>query len=179
MAPESTDAELTDLARRAHVADAVRDRHRSAAVEARRREHATIVDVLLGAVDRRVVLHMCAGPGQIAGEVTAVGVDLVEIRADRQLWWVTLSAITAVGASSLSAGDLADRSAVQLADLLTDLVDTDRPVAVVLRGGTTLHGTVESVGAALWLRTEHPVGTQVVELDHLLAVSTANVSAAN
>lgn len=179
MPQEPTDADLDELARRARVADAVRDRHRQAAVAGRRREGASVVSVLLGALDAHVTLHTAAGVDPIAGTVCAVGDDVVELLAEGRRWWVRLTEVTAVGAAtagpagaatSLAPGDPADRSTTSLEDLLADLADADRPLTLLLRGGTRVHGAVDAVGTALWLRTDRPAGTLVVALDQIVAV---------
>ena len=117
-----------------------------------------------------MTLHSIDGAPALVGEVVAIGADVVELRSGSTDWWVPLAAVAAVEAAELRPGDPKDRSTVELADLLTDEVDRDRPVAVRLHGGTVLQGVVAGVGASLVLRLEHPDRTAVVALDRIVAV---------
>lgn len=168
---DPTDADLDDVARRARVGDAVRDRHRFAATEARRTERITMASALLGALDRSVTIHVTAGPEPFTGTVLAVGDDVVELTSPARTWWFRLGEITALEAPGPAAGDPGDRSTTSLVELLTDLVDADLPVTVLTRGGPTFHGTVHSLGAALWLRQQHPERTTMLDLDHVVGVA--------
>lgn len=158
------------LARLARERDAVRSRHRLAAAAARQVEDTTVVSALLGAMGRRATLHPADGVPALVGEVVAVGADVVELRSGATDWWVPLAAIVAVEAEEVRPGDPQDRSTVELVDLLTDEVESDRPVAVRLHGGTVLRGVVVGVGASLVLRLEHPAHDAVVALDRIVAV---------
>ncbi len=169
--------DLDDVARLARVSDAVRDRHRRSATALRRLEDASVVSVLLGAQDATVTVHMSAGTEQVRGTVHAVGSDVVELHDVRRTWWLDLTSIASVEGSDLSPGDAADRSDTTMADLLTDLVDSDRPVAVLISGGTTHHGTVRAVGASLWLRRPRPDSDAVIALEHVAAVAFASNAA--
>ena len=158
------------LARLARERDAVRSRHRLAAAAARQVEDTTVVSALLGATGRRVTVHLADGAPALIGEVVAVGADIVELRSGSTDWWVPLAAIAAVEAADLRPGDPQDRSTVELVDLLTDEVESDRPVVVRLRGSTVLHGVVAGVGASLVLRLEQPERAAVVALERIVAV---------
>lgn len=158
------------LARLARERDAVRSRHRLAAAAARQVADTTVVSVLLGATGRRVTVHPADGAPALVGEVVAVGADVVELRSGSTDWWVPLAAIAAVEATDARPGDPMDRSTVELVDLLTDEVDSDRPVVVRLHGGSVLQGVVAGVGASLVLRLEHPERAAVVALERIAAV---------
>lgn len=165
--------DVDDVARLARIGDAVRDRHRRSAAEFRRLEDASLVTVLLGCHDAIVTVHTSAGTEQVRGTVRAVGADVVEVLDGRRTWWLHLGAVTAVEGADLSPGDPADRAETSLWDLLADLVDSDRPVAALLTGGTTVHGTVRAAGAALRLRQAQPDRDVVISPKHLVAVAFA------
>jgi hypothetical protein len=171
MDPFRDDADPDELARRARLADAVRDRHRSAARAARRLEDLTVASALLGALDREVVVHTTAGAEPLRGVVLAVGDDVVELSEPTRRWWLALAEITVVGADEHTPGDPADRSTTSLADLLADLVDSDLPVTTLLRGGGRVHGTVIALGESLTLRQQQPPRHLLVALDHLVGVA--------
>ncbi len=168
---DPAEADLDEVARRARVSDAVRERHRRAAANGRRREGTTVVSALLGALDRPVTIHTAAVPEPFHGTVVAVGDDVVELHGSARTWWLRVVEITAVEAAELSPGDPADRSTTSLVELLADLVDADRPVTVLVRSGARFHGTVTAVGVSLWLHQEHPAPAVLVELDHVVGVA--------
>jgi small nuclear ribonucleoprotein (snRNP)-like protein len=168
---DPAEADLDEVARRARVSDAVRERHRRTAATSRRREGTTVVSALLGALDRPVTIHTTAGPEPFHGTVVAVGDDVVELDAATRTWWLRVVEITAVEAAELLPGDPADRSTTSLVELLADLVDTDRPVTVLVRSGARFRGTVTSVGASLWLHLEHRAHAVLIELDHVVGVA--------
>ena len=100
---------------------------------ARRLDDTTVAGALLGASGQLVTLHTGDGVDALTGTVTAVGADLVELRGPSTQWWVRLQVIAAVEvAVAPRPGDPKDRSAVELVDLLCELVDRDDPVAVRL-----------------------------------------------
>ena len=130
--------------------------------------------VLLGALGRQVRLHLDGG-GSIDAAVRGVGADVVDVSTPTHRWWLRLGAVLAVEAvdapaSAAPPGDPADRDAIAMVDLLTDLVDTAVVVQVTLRSGSTLHGEVTAVGDALVITTESPGRTIVVALDAVSAV---------
>lgn len=171
MPPEPSDRSLDDLARRARIGEAVRERHRRASAAARRLEDLTIVSALLGAMDGAVAVHTSCDADVIAGDVVAVGDDIVELATPTHTWWVRLTGIVAIEAAELAPGDPADRSATSMVDLLADLVDTDRTVQVRCDGGHRLAGSITAVGAALSLRDGSTNRSTLVQLDRLVAVA--------
>lgn len=148
----------------ARVDDAVRDRRRRGSREQRQLESTDVVDVLLGALDRQVRLHLDGG-WSIDATVRGVGADVIDVATPTHRWWLRLGAVLAVEVAEALPGDRADLDAVTMVDLLTDLVDTTVVVQVTLRSGSTLHGEVTAVGEALVMTTESPRRTIVVALD--------------
>lgn len=163
-------SDADELARRALVDRAVRDRHRSAAIETRRREGADLVAVLLGALDRSVVVHVRGAGAPLQGTVVAVGEDLVELLGARGTWWLRLTEVVAVEAAELCPGDPADRSTIALADVLADLVDTGIAVTLLTSHGERLTGTVRAVGQAVWLDRHQPDRQVVLAPDHVVGI---------
>jgi hypothetical protein len=161
----------------ARVDDAVRDRRRRGSREQRQLESTGVVDVLLGALDRQVGLHLDGG-WSIDATVHGVGADVLDVSTPAHRWWIRLDDVLAVEADDAPPGaalpgDHADQDTVTMLDLLTDLVDTAIVVQVTLRSGSTLHGEVTAVGDALVITTRTPTRTTVVALDAVTAVRRA------
>lgn len=159
------------FAAQARVDDAVRDRHRRAAAAARALEDAEVPTALLAAVDRTATVHLIAGAAPLTATVFAVGSDVVELHAPAATWWIALASVAAVETTAALHGDPADRAAVSMASLASDLVDTGEQVTATIVGGASLHGEVLAVGSVLTLRLHHPGRTAVVPLEHLVAIT--------
>lgn len=133
-----------------------------------------MVDVLLGALDRQVRLHLDGG-WSIDATVHGVGADVIDVATPTHRWWIRLGAVLAIEVehaptTSALPGDPADRDPVTMVDLLTDLVDTAIAVQLTLRSGSTVHGEVSAVGAALVVDAGSPSRTIVIALDGVDAV---------
>lgn len=163
-------SDADEIARRALVDRAVRDRHRRAALETRRREESDLVAVLLGALDHSVVVHVRGAGAPVHGTVVAVGEDLVELLGVRGTRWLRLTEVVAVEAAELCPGDAADRSTIALGDVLCDLVDTGIAVTVLTSQGERLTGTVRAVGQAVWLDRHQPDRQVVLAPDHVVGI---------
>ncbi len=152
----------------ARVDEAARDRRRRSAAAERSLELVDPVSALLGAMDQQVTIHL-AGAASVVGRVFAVGEDVVELRSGPTIWWLTLTAITAVESTCQLAGDPADRSSTSLAEVLCDLVDTRQRVTALLFG-EVLHGEVRACGASLVLELHQPDRTAMIRLDSMLGL---------
>lgn len=144
------------------------------------------VDRLGGAVGSRVVL-LCRGAGQISGTLSEVGSDwLLLDDAGRELL-VATSAVRAVSglgrrtAAAEGAGSVAVR--LDLRRALRGLARDRATVHVVLDEGTSLHGTIDRVGADYVELAEHPAdlhrraeavqSVRTVLIDAVVVVRTA------
>jgi hypothetical protein len=144
------------------------------------------VDRLGGAIGSPVVL-LCRGAGQVSGTLSEVGSDwLLLDDAGRELL-VATSAVRAVGglgrrtAAAEEPGSV--RSRLDLRRALRGLARDRATVQVVLDEGTSLHGTIDRVGADYVELAEHPAdlhrragavqGVRTVLIDAVVAVRTA------
>jgi hypothetical protein len=144
------------------------------------------VDRLGGAVGSPVVL-LCRGAGQVSGTLSEVGSDwLLLDDAGRELL-VARSAVRAVGglgrrtAAAEDTGPVAGR--LDLRRALRGLARDRATVQIVLDEGTSLHGTIDRVGADYVELAEHPTdlhrragavqGVRTVVIDAVAVVRTA------
>jgi hypothetical protein len=144
------------------------------------------VDRLGGAVGSPVVL-LCRGAGQVSGTLTEVGSDwLLLDDAGRELL-VATSAVRAVDglgrrtAAAEDAGLVASR--LDLRRALRGLARDRATVHLVLDEGTSLHGTIDRVGADYVELAEHPAdlhrragavrGVRTVLIDAVAVARTA------
>lgn len=139
-----------------------------------------------GAVGSPVVL-LCRGAGQVPGTLTEVGSDwLLLDDAGRECLVATAAvrAVTGLGRRTAAAenpGPVAAR--LDLRRALRGLARDRAPVHVVLDEGTSLHGTIDRVGADYVELAEHPVGShrragavqgvRTVLIDAVVVVRTA------
>ena len=119
------------------------------------------VDRLGGAVGSPVAL-LCRGAGQVSGTLTEVGSDwLLLDDSGREVLVATAAvrAVTGLGRRTAAAEDPGSVAArLDLRRALRGLARDRAPVHVVLDEGTTLHGTIDRVGADYVELAEHPVG---------------------
>lgn len=144
------------------------------------------VDRLGGAVGSPVVL-LCRGAGQVSGTLAEVGSDwLLLDDAGRELL-VATSAVRAVDglgrrtAAAEDAGPVAGR--LDLRRALRGLARDRATVQLVLDEGTSVHGTIDRVGADYVELAEHPAdlhrragavrGVRTVLIDAVAVVRTA------
>ena len=144
------------------------------------------VDRLGGAVGSPVVL-LCRGAGQVSGTLREVGSDwLLLDDAGRELL-VATSAVRAVDglgrrtAAAEDAGPVARR--LDLRRALRGLARDRATVHLVLDEGTSVHGTIDRVGADYVELAEHPAdlhrragavrGVRTVLIDAVAVVRTA------
>jgi hypothetical protein len=144
------------------------------------------VDRLGGAVGSPVVL-LCRGAGQVSGTLREVGSDwLLLDDAGRELL-VATSAVRAVDglgrrtAAAEDAGSVAGR--LDLRRALRGLARDRATVQLLLDEGTSLHGTIDRVGADYVELAEHPAdlhrragavrGVRTVLIDAVAVVRTA------
>lgn len=156
------------------------------AVERRRRERwdrlrrqalTTLPAALVTAIGSAVTLLLSDG-STLAGVVTDVGADHVELRAATADHWVALAAVVGIESEHpfvADAEELAERTA-RLVEVLEDLAAQDGDVTVRLTGGTTVRGQVIAAGEALTLRTGDRARTLLLSLTAVEVVSAAGGS---
>ena len=144
------------------------------------------VDRLGGAVGSPVAL-LCRGAGQVSGTLTEVGSDwLLLDDSGREVLVATAAvrAVTGLGRRTAAAEDAGSVAArLDLRRALRGLARDRAPVHVVLDEGTTLHGTIDRVGADYFELAEHPMdlhrragavqGVRTVVIDAVALVRTA------
>ena len=149
-----------DLAAQLDAVDAaeleleVRDRSRREAARLR------MVDRLRPALGTELVVRVL-GAGTLHGTLASVGTDwlLLGEGAARDVL-VPLDAVLSVGGLGAISAEPGTESAVRLTlgYVLRGVARDRSPVAVTLADGTTLHGTLDRVGADFVELAEHPVG---------------------
>jgi hypothetical protein len=107
-----------------------------------------LVDRLRAHVGCDVVLHLVAGE-PARGAVLEVGADWVLLRSAATDVLVPSVAVTSVSGLSRSAvnDDAKPGRSLRLTTILRGLAGDRSPLAVELAGGSTLHGTIDRVGA--------------------------------
>lgn len=107
-----------------------------------------LVDRLRAHVGCDVVLHLVAGE-PARGELLEVGSDWVLLRSGAKDVLVPGVAVASVSGLSRSAvtDDAKPGRSLRLTTVLRGLAGDRSPVAVELAGGSTLHGTIDRVGA--------------------------------
>jgi hypothetical protein len=158
-----------------------------AATEARSREHwlqamaaqeASIGGLLLDLAERQVTLVLTVGGRRHRGVVRALGADFVALdQADRSLL-VRVAAVSLVRTVTDTGPPLGDRVLTtqrQLAHVLEELAAERARVAIVTADGTTVAGSLRSVGRdVLVLRTDgDPPGAAYVPLPGIVEVVLA------
>jgi hypothetical protein len=144
------------------------------------------VDRLGGAVGSPVVL-LCRGAGQLSGTLSEVGSDwLLLDDAGRELLVATAAvrAVSGLGRRTAAAEDVGPVAArLDLRRALRGLARDRVTVQIVLDEGTSLHGTIDRVGADYVELAEHPAdlhrragavqGIRTVLIDAVAVVRTA------
>jgi hypothetical protein len=144
------------------------------------------VDRLGGAVGSPVVL-LCRGAGQLSGTLSEVGSDwLLLDDAGRELLVATAAvrAVSGLGRRTAAAEDVGPVAArLDLRRALRGLARDRATVQIVLDEGTSLHGTIDRVGADYVELAEHPAdlhrragavqGIRTVLIDAVAVVRTA------
>lgn len=144
------------------------------------------VDRLGGAVGSPVVL-LCRGAGQVSGTLAEVGSDwLLLDDAGRELLVATsaVRAVEGLGRRTVAAEDAGlVASRLDLRRALRGLARDRATVQLVLDEGTSLHGTIDRVGADYVELAEHPAdlhrragavrGVRTVLIDAVVMVRTA------
>jgi hypothetical protein len=144
------------------------------------------VDRLGGAVGSPVVL-LCRGAGQVSGTLTEVGSDwllLDDLGRELLVATAAVRAVSGLGRRTAAAEDPGPVTArLDLRRALRGLARDRAPVHVVLDEGTSLHGTIDRVGADYVELAEHPAdsyrragavqGVRTVLIDAVVVVRTA------
>lgn len=144
------------------------------------------VERLGGAVGSPVVL-LCRGAGQVSGTLSDVGRDWLLLDDGGRELLVATAAVRAVGglgrrtAVAQGAGPVTSR--LDLRRALRGLARDRASVQVLLDEGTSLHGTIDRVGADYVELAEHPAdlhrraeavqGVRTVLIDAVAVVRTA------
>lgn len=161
--PSGGNAVPPSLASDAAAHEAARERRRRAAVAQRNVESATVVSALLGAAATEPVELVLVDGSTLAGVVTGVGEDVVEVDSAGARWWVSLPCVDSVVTGGALAGDPADRHATTLAELVADLVHDGSTVTVRLRSGAQRSGEVVGADAALVIASVPADGRAAVD----------------
>lgn len=161
-------AELLDDARLDEAAQRRRQRRWR---EQRGRASLGMVDVLLHAVACRHHVTISTASGATAtGTVDAVGADVVVLHTGSRQMWCSLDHLDAVEVERVAPGDPADRSELELEDLL-ERHPHEVELAVTTVGASVFRGTVLAVGDSLVLRCETPDREVALAIDRICLVS--------
>ena len=130
-------------------------------VRARRRERwmrqqlageATLAGALGAAVGRDVALQVVTGD-RIAGELSEVGEDVVEVRRRHLTTWVATDAVAALEVADAVPAAGPATGGRTMCDVLTDLCGERAEVLLTLVGGAALRGELVAVGDVATVRT--------------------------
>lgn len=158
------------IASRARREGAALERRRRDAIGQRAAESRSIAATLVGALDRHVALYARGWKEPLAGIVVAVGDDLTELLAGTTTWFVSLHAVQALGVSAgVRVGDSGERSSTCAAEVITDLVDEEIPVVVVLTSGQRISGVPAACGETL-VMTGNDGAAMVVDLSAIAGI---------
>jgi hypothetical protein len=139
------------------VADAkvdleVASRRRERWIRQRLAEEATLTGALVGACGRDVALQLVTGD-RIAGVLSQVGSDVVQVTRHHGSVWLATDAVAAleVGASVPTAEP--NTTGVTFLEVLVDLAADRAEVVLTLVGGTAIRGELVAVGDVATVRT--------------------------
>ena len=146
------EAEAEQLLAQARIDEAVEARRRERWMRQRFVESASIAGLLLGAVGRRVGLHLVTGD-LTYGTIAWVGIDVVEVEGAHSPRWIALAAIDGVESleSLAGSGPPPDPGSATFSEVLVDLVAERTAVCITLRSGFKVGGELRSVGDVLEL----------------------------
>ena len=126
-------------------------RRRERLIRARLVQESTIQGALLASVGRDVALQAVTGD-RITGELTQVGLDVVQVCRRHLTVWAAIDAIAAFEVPEPVPAAGPGGSGLTMLDVLTELSDVRTEVLLTLAGGTAVRGDLMAVGDVATVR---------------------------